>query len=55
MSRLVSRKKSKFQSARAAWVNIRNSGIPESRIISAQHTATKWQWKIRSKGERKSR
>ena len=53
MSRLVSRKKSKFPSKIKAWKNLEKSGIPQTRIIKPQHTKSKWQWKVRSKGQRK--
>lgn len=55
MTIIVGRSKSKFPSKIKAWRAIEKSGISQSRIIKAVHTVNRWQWRVRSKSQRKRR
>ena len=55
MTIIVGRSKSKFPSKIKAWKAIEKSGISQSRIIKPEHSKSKWQWKVRSKGQRRRR
>jgi len=54
-SRVLTRPKSRFKSARAAWISIgKATGLEPSDVRSVGHTRTQWRWKRRNSNRKRS-
>jgi len=55
ISRIFTRSKSRFKSARAAWIDIGEAtGLEPRDVRTAGHTRTQWRWKRRNSNRKRS-